>query len=138
MVDHKLVPEPPDASLILVGDPRDGVVLLRDDHTAREGGYLPAVRWFDLGDRIDPLSWAQVIGVEPDGGRLGGADRPRITRLHTEDELREAVAKVQLRVVGDHIVEAGGWCRTHGSQHSPEEIARAEDRLAGEEGDGRG
>lgn len=120
----ELTPEPPNGSMVLVDDPQDGKVLARDDSLGSDDQ-----RWHLVGDNLaPPLSWSQVIGIDLDRGQLLGVDRSQITRLYTEDELREAVAAVQLRVVGEHIIEAAGYCRTHGVTHSPEEIARAEDR----------
>lgn len=122
------MPEPPDAAMVVVGDdPR--VLLVRDDHSAREAGYELGRHWFLGHDGQEaPLSWAQVLGAEPDEGQLV-ADRSVIQRVFTQAELDEAVRAASLTVVGDHLMEPGGYCRTHGSIHRPEELARAEDRL---------
>lgn len=132
MADHNPIPEPPDASLVLVGDPLGGVVLLRDDHTAREGGYFPPVHWFDLGDRIDPLSWPQVIGVEPDKGQLAGVDLSQITRLYTQDEVDDAVAAGGYEDIGDHRIALGpGRCVLHGEVYQPNELDLLRERNGG-------
>lgn len=133
---EQTIPEPPDSAMILVGEPHAGVVLVRDDTAAAEGDY-GSQHWQVIGKDVElPLSWAQVVGDEPDDGQLIGADRSVIQRVFTQAELDQAVADARraaaLTVVGDHLMEPGGYCRTHGSVHSPEELARAEDRLESE------
>lgn len=129
---EQAIPEPPDGAWVVVGDDPH-VLLVRDDHSAREGGNEPGRHWFYGHDGSEPpLSWAQLTGPQPVDGWLG-ADQSKIQRVYTQAELDEAVAEARreagLTVIGDHLMEPGGYCRTHGSIHRPEELARAEDRL---------
>lgn len=134
MADQTLIPEPPDSAWIVVGD--DPLVLLvRDDYSAREGGCEPGHHWFYGHDGMKPpLSWAQLTGPQPVDG-WPGADRSVVQRVYTQAEVEARVAKARLTPVGEHLIEPGGYCRTHGVKHSPQEIARAEDRLAEEGSD---
>lgn len=120
------MPEPPNGSFVLVGTVPYQQLAVRDDVAAEEGrrvemadSPLPVdARWWNTADDGEgPLCWSQFA--------ISGAV---VQRLYTEDELTAAVAKVQLRVVGEHIIEAAGYCRSHGVVHSEHEIARAEDR----------
>lgn len=136
MAEQTTIPEPPNGAWVVVGDDPH-VLLIRDDHSAREAGYEPGRRWFYGHDGSEPpLSWAQLTSPQSVEG-WPGADRSVIQRVYTQSELEAAVALARteqagLRVIGTHIIEPGGWCRTDGTRHSPEEIARLEDRLAAE------
>lgn len=122
------MPEPPDGAWVVVGE--DSLVLLvRDDYSAREAGYEAPYRWFYGHDDVEPpLSWAQVTGA--------------IQRVYTQAELDTAVAQARAEAgiipVGEHLIEAGGYCRTCGVLHSTVEVARLEDRLVAEGGQAGG
>jgi hypothetical protein len=129
------MPEPPDAAWVVVGDD-PYVLLIRDDHSAHEGGNPPGHHWFLAHDGSEPpLSWGQLTGPQP-VSRWLGADRSVIQRVYAQAELDEAVAlarrKAQITPVGEHLIEPRGYCRTCGVRHSTVEIARLEDRLAAE------
>jgi hypothetical protein len=113
------MPEPPDGAWIVVGDD-PYVLLIRDDHSAREGGEEPGWHWFYGHDGSEPpLSWAQVKGAEVDDGGLV-ADRSVIQRVWTQDELDQAVADGGYEDVGEHrIALSTGVCVLHGEFYRP-------------------
>jgi hypothetical protein len=127
-----LIPEPPDSALVLVGGEDNETVYLRDDR-----GLQPddSHRWFPLlgDDEGEARTWDWLAEREP-------------VRLYRQAEVDRLVSQARrfglnqaVRPIGEHLVESQGYCRTCGSHHSPEEIARLEDRLAEErEGAGRG
>jgi hypothetical protein len=126
--------EPPDGAWVVVGDD-PSVLLVRDDRSARGQGHPAGQRWWLAHDgTVAPVSWAEVTG--PPTAYLD-ADRSIIQRVYTQAQLDDAVAQARrdagLSFVGDHVVEPGGYCRTHGSHHNPEELARADDRAEGDE-----
>jgi hypothetical protein len=133
---EQTMPEPPDGAWVVVGDD-PYVLLIRDDHSALVGGNEPGRCWFHAHDGSEePLSWAQVTGAEPDGGRLV-ADRRVVQRVWTQVEPDALPALAGgYETIGDHQIALGsGVCVTHGERY---ELPHELDRLREREGEGAG
>ena len=128
--------ELPNSSYALAGEPPDELVYVRSDDPDPEEPH----RWYAvLGYETDPVTWHEVCQVrreDPETGEERWVPRPveeLVPRAEVDRLVAEAVARVGARPVGRHLRETGGYCGHCGSQHSPTEWARLEDRLDEEE-----
>lgn len=126
------IPEPSDGRALYwaaTGTGEFPVVMVRDDTLRREWTTDPEARWFEANSGGEPMTWDEMCEhSDREGYPLAEA-----VRMVPEAEVARAAAAAGITPVGEHLMELGGYCRTHGVRHSPEEIARAEDRLAKEE-----
>lgn len=132
MVDHKPPPEPGDGTRLEFEYGTDVYAVWRDDESSRAAGWRAGAggeTWLLYGESV-PVTWDQLRRD------FGDEALANATRLYTQAELDQAVSagrrEAGLTVIGDHLMEPGGYCRTCGVAHSPQELARIEDRLAGE------
>lgn len=148
MADLTPIPEPPDGTSWLIGEPPVQAYVVRDDASAsavRDQDPYRSVaddaRWFPADSENDgPYVWSEITGPYVGHEDMPiGIDGTKVARLFTQAEVHrlaaEAKATAGLTPVGEHLIEPGGYCRSCGVKHSPEEIARAEDRLAEEGSD---
>lgn len=141
MAEQVTIPEPPDQHGLYwraTGTGEYPVVMIRDDRLATEWEWTdgPEARWFEANSDGEPMTFADMCEhSDGEGYPMSEAvvlvPQPEVDRL-----VAEARRAAGLTFVGDHPVEPGGYCRRCGSKHSPEELARIEDRL--DEGAGRG
>jgi hypothetical protein len=135
-VAAELMQEPPDGAYVLLGEPDEQELYVRDDSAAREAGY-DGEHWFLAGSPLDdPITW-DALTTEPFTRELppDAQALATVARLYTQAELDRAVADGGYEDIGEHRIGLGaGRCVVHGEVYEPLEL----DRLREREGGGSG
>lgn len=108
------MPEPPDGHALYwraAGTGEYPVVAIRDDRLATEWEWTDTreARWFEANSGSEPMTYDELC--EHSAGEGYPMSEARVLGPMPE-------------VVGGHVREPGGYCRTCGDEHAPTEWAR--------------